>query len=1111
MLSFIGNREHALDRLIARQASKEITTQNQSFVQGAPGAIPRTSYAQSQVIFTQPQFYSPLHTPQNWQIPQKRRETYQWLRHFYQNEPTVAASIDFYSQFPVNSFETQCKNETIKKYFDNLNRKLNIDRWVKRISRDFFLLGDVFPFLELNCPGCLGGGVKKDGRPCDHKGADFSRLVVLNPDTIDVQSSPLAEESLITLVPDEELRRMVWHKQPKSVYDRLPNHIKNLIRTNQPIPLLSECISHLKYNPDPITPYGTSMIRRLFRTLMYKDKLMTAQWIIAERLILPIRLVKVGDNDRPAGVSDIADIQAQLAQVANDPNLTLVTHHNVSYDWIGASGKVLQLSNEYEMIQKEILTGVMLNEALLSGMMAGYQCHDMQTRAMTRNGLKHYDEVTDDDEIACFNAETGELEYHKPLARHCADFDGELVHFQTNRIDIAVTDNHRMLFQPRGSNEWAVAPARELGRGSRFRKSVKWAGARPPNRVALGNKEVSLRDYLEIVAFYVTEGYVRKETREERSTFGDPMSACIYQTEKGKAWNSILALVERCPVKIAHYPSRNGDQFVLHNKTIACHLESECGNGSYEKRVPQWIKSLPVEHLKKFLMDMVDGDGSYQNERRPGLRYYSYDTVSTRLMNDVVEMAFKCGYLPRYVWRERVDEETGKASGGWIVNFSDYDLGEDSMPLNSTKYKEITRMPYKGRVWCFTTPTGFFVTERNGKLAIQGNSAAIGAEALIQRLEAWRRELARWIEEKIYRQIAMWKGFVDEEASRDLGEPVYIYPKVMWDDMNLRDDSQQKTLWMQLHERQAISARTLLEKFNLDYDQETERLRWESAMQGFGGQQAGAAGGAGGGAPMGGGGGAPMGGGGGAPMGGDMGAGAGAPLGGAPDAGMGGGGLGGDIGGGAAPGAAASAGGSGGKILPRGKQKKLKQPSEGDVQPKGVRLTSLEQEMYKTLVQLNLPFRQFAQFQLGQYTTDFAMPQIKLAIECDGEQWHSEPEAKAHDQKRDMDLANNGWTTLRFAERDLKENIDGVQKTITAYVYRLWRKALAAQDQQGQQLEARGSAIAVAMERLGIREELDAAGVVSELPTGGLDAEDASGKDIQILGDARQGPRDQVG
>ena len=40
------------------------------------------SFAGSQIMYSSPSFYSPLHTAINWQIPTKRREVYMWMYHF---------------------------------------------------------------------------------------------------------------------------------------------------------------------------------------------------------------------------------------------------------------------------------------------------------------------------------------------------------------------------------------------------------------------------------------------------------------------------------------------------------------------------------------------------------------------------------------------------------------------------------------------------------------------------------------------------------------------------------------------------------------------------------------------------------------------------------------------------------------------------------------------------------------------------------------------------------------------------------------------------------------------------------------------------------------------
>jgi len=724
MLSLSGNLDYALERLKSASSSRTVNAalekQGHDPATGRAGS-PRVVRAQSQVIYTQPQFYSPLHTAQNWQIPQKRRDIYSWNRHFADNEPKVAAALTFYSEFPVTGFETECEHGNIKAYFDHVNEKLQLDSWIKKISREYYLIGDVFPFTEVSCEKCHGVNVLPNNKRCDHKGGTLRRMVILNPDWIEVQANQFSEEPVITLLPDDELKKVIFNRRPVQLYERIPPHLRAMIIANRPIPLDNENVSHLKHQPYAYGTYGTSLIRRLFKYLAYKDKLMSAQWTIAERLILPVRIVKVGSEERPAGPADIADVQQQLAQTANDPNLTLVTHHNLDYEWYGASGKFATLANEFDFVNKEILQGLMISEALLSGEAASYQ------------------------------------------------------------------------------------------------------------------------------------------------------------------------------------------------------------------------------------------------------------------------------------------------------------------------------------------------------------SAAIGAEVMVQRMEAWRLELARWIEQKIYKPIARMQGFIDEVKSKQVGEETYIYPRVKFNDLNIRDDSQQKQIILQAYDKHLLSARTTCEKMDWDYDQEVTRRRFETADQKIGappgGGGGGDMGGLFGGGPGGGGGGMP-------PM--DMGGGMPPP---APGGEMGGappGGMPGEMGGapGAPPATAASSlGGTEGKILARGRQAKSQKPlSEEAATPTGIPLTSLEQVVYEMLwnmrYSMRMPFYPWAQYPLGPYKADFAIPQIKLTIECDGDMWHNQPDKQAKDQIRDATLAKYGWTTVRFSESELKENKGGVQKTISALVLKLWKKE-AERQQKGKSSMGKAASVTADLRTIG--------------------------------------------
>ncbi len=74
-------------------------------------------------------------------------------------------------------------------------------------------------------------------------------------------------------------------------------------------------------------------------------------------------------------------------------------------------------------------------------------------------------------------------------------------------------------------------------------------------------------------------------------------------------------------------------------------------------------------------------------------------------------------------------------------------------------------------------------------------------------------------------------------------------------------------------------------------------------------------------------------------------------------------------------------------------------------------------------------FRFRRQHTIGPYIADFACIEAMLVIECDGEQ-HGFETALAHDAKRDAFLNQEGWVVLRFWNREIHDNMDGVLETI---------------------------------------------------------------------------------
>ena len=89
---------------------------------------------------------------------------------------------------------------------------------------------------------------------------------------------------------------------------------------------------------------------------------------------------------------------------------------------------------------------------------------------------------------------------------------------------------------------------------------------------------------------------------------------------------------------------------------------------------------------------------------------------------------------------------------------------------------------------------------------------------------------------------------------------------------------------------------------------------------------------------------------------------------------------------------------------------------------RGLYKTNIEKRMEEALIEENIKFT--SQFPIRcrfGYILDFAIPDLKIDIECDGEAWH--PIGNSRDRNRNWFLRNNGWTILRFRGNEILNDI----------------------------------------------------------------------------------------
>lgn len=79
-----------------------------------------------------------------------------------------------------------------------------------------------------------------------------------------------------------------------------------------------------------------------------------------------------------------------------------------------------------------------------------------------------------------------------------------------------------------------------------------------------------------------------------------------------------------------------------------------------------------------------------------------------------------------------------------------------------------------------------------------------------------------------------------------------------------------------------------------------------------------------------------------------------------------------------------------------------------------------------------------AQYRIGKYRADFAFPEVSLAIECDGHEFHKSKGQRTHDAKRDRFFKTEGWQVLRFTGTEIHEDPEACASEIVKECSRLW-------------------------------------------------------------------------
>jgi hypothetical protein len=201
----------------------------------------------------------------------------------------------------------------------------------------------------------------------------WSNLIVLPIDQVKVTTYSFTDKMKVELIPAERDRALLEQAKAgdefaQEMIEEIPEEVRLHMEQGKLIPLGTNAdegsfVYYLAGRRGAGEDLGQSILDRVLRTLIYREKLRQAQTQIASRAMTPKRVVW-GDK---ISELDVMDLREQVDLSLVDPDYSIVANYEVHWEEMGSKDRLLDLSSEYEITDKQLYAGLGVTESLLSG------------------------------------------------------------------------------------------------------------------------------------------------------------------------------------------------------------------------------------------------------------------------------------------------------------------------------------------------------------------------------------------------------------------------------------------------------------------------------------------------------------------------------------------------------------------------------------------------------------------------------------------------------------------------------------------------------------------------------------------------------------------------
>jgi len=333
-----------------------------------------------------------------------------------------------------------------------------------------------------------------------------------------------------------------------------------------------------------------------------------------------------------------------------------------------------------------------------------FGCCDSTTEILTGNGWVKFPDWKDE-KVATI--ENGCLVYHDPLQYHVYDYDGDLIHIEGNATEFMVTPNHKVLHTNKYHQDKIDVASKVFNKYEVILPVAPKYGYMKEDSVSftICEKDINADLFLKFLGMFIADGFTNEANnqicfavkREHKKLF-----ISSFFTEIASYFSAPARVNDGKPYEgCTHYAFSDAD--------FKTWLRTNVGINSSAKHIPTEFLKINQRQSELLLKALFEGDGHYLGKPDNSKNSWVYSTVSQQLVDDIQILCLNAGY--RSVASKSVDKFTVSVTPKTFAH------------VTKSKCPKWELVSYTGKVYCFTMPTGVFVSRRNGKVCITGNSS----------------------------------------------------------------------------------------------------------------------------------------------------------------------------------------------------------------------------------------------------------------------------------------------------------------------------------------------------------------------------------------------------